>query len=203
MTQARRLGAEMVLARNVEALEQRGRVHAVRFDDGTEIEARAVVVATGVSYRLLEAPGLAELTGRGVFYGAAANDAPATEGDDVYIVGAANSAGQAALNLAQYAQRVVLLVRGDSLEKSMSQYLVERVTPPTTSRFVCRPRSGAAAATITWSGSCSPTDPPENEEGLRRTGCTPSSAPRLAPTGSATRSLATARASSSPGQTSP
>ena len=89
--------------------------------------ARAVVVATGVSYRLLEAPGLAELTGRGVFYGAAASDAPATKGDDVYIVGAANSAGQAALNLARYAKRVVMLVRGDALEKSMSQYLVERI----------------------------------------------------------------------------
>ncbi|HEY0521316.1 MAG TPA: FAD-dependent oxidoreductase, partial [Ilumatobacteraceae bacterium] len=126
-TQARRLGAEMVLARSVEALEQRGNVHTVRFDDGSEIDARAVVVATGVSYRLLEAPGLAALTGRGVFYGAAASDAPNTEGDDVYIVGAANSAGQAALNLARYARRVVMLVRGDSLEKSMSQYLVERI----------------------------------------------------------------------------
>ncbi|MEO7370028.1 MAG: FAD-dependent oxidoreductase, partial [Ilumatobacteraceae bacterium] len=69
VTQARRLGAEMVLARSVEALEQRGNVHGIRFDDGSEIEAHAVVVATGVSYRLLEAPGLAELTGRGVFYG--------------------------------------------------------------------------------------------------------------------------------------
>ncbi|MEY2417056.1 MAG: thioredoxin reductase, partial [Ilumatobacteraceae bacterium] len=127
VTQARRLGAEMVLARHVEALEPRGRVHGVRFDDGTEIEARAVVVATGCSYQLLEAPGLAELTGRGVFYGAAAGDAPATNGEDVYIVGAANSAGQAALNLAQHARRVVLLVRGDALEKSMSQYLVERI----------------------------------------------------------------------------
>ena len=94
VTQARRLGAEMVLARNVEALEQRGNVHGIRFDDGSEIEARAVVVATGVSYHLLEAPGLAELTGRGVFYGASASDAPGTEGEDVYIVGAANSASR-------------------------------------------------------------------------------------------------------------
>jgi thioredoxin reductase (NADPH) len=127
VTQARRLGAEMVLARNVEALEQHGNVHGIRFDDGSEIEARAVVVATGVSYHLLEAPGLAELTGRGVFYGASASDAPGTEGDDVYIVGAANSAGQAALHLARFARRVTLLVRGDNLEKSMSQYLVERI----------------------------------------------------------------------------
>ncbi|MGD9705374.1 MAG: FAD-dependent oxidoreductase [Acidimicrobiia bacterium] len=128
VTQARRLGAEMVLARGVAALEQRGCIHGVRFDDGTEIDARAVVVATGVSYHLLEAPGLAELTGRGVFYGASASDAPATAGDDVYIVGAANSAGQAALHLARHARRVVMLVRGSALERSMSRYLVERLS---------------------------------------------------------------------------
>jgi thioredoxin reductase (NADPH) len=126
--QARRLGAEMVLARAVEALEQRGNIHALRFDDGSEIEARAIIVATGVSYRLLAADGLAQLTGRGVFYGASANDSRATTGDDVYVVGAANSAGQAALDLAQYAKRVVMLVRGDSLVAGMSQYLVERIT---------------------------------------------------------------------------
>jgi thioredoxin reductase (NADPH) len=126
-TQARRLGAEMVLARSVVALEPRGCIHAIRFDDGSEIEARAVIVATGVSYRLLAADGLGELTGKGVFYGASANDARATAGDDVYIVGAANSAGQAALHLAQFAKRVVLLVRGDSLAAGMSQYLVERI----------------------------------------------------------------------------
>ena len=125
--QARRLGAEMVLARSVEALESRGSIHAVRFDDGAEIEARAVVLATGVSYRLLSGEGLADFTGRGVFYGASANDARSTEGGDVYIVGAANSAGQAALHLAQFARRVFVLVRGESLEASMSQYLVERV----------------------------------------------------------------------------
>ena len=125
--QARRLGAEMIVARGVEALEQRGSVHTVCFGDGTKVDARAVVIATGVSYRLLEGEGLAEHAGQGVFYGAAANDARSTEGSDVYIVGAANSAGQAALHLARYARRVTLLVRGDRLEKSMSQYLVERV----------------------------------------------------------------------------
>lgn len=126
-TQARRLGAELVLARAVEGLDQRGSVHAVRFADDTEIEARAVVIATGVSYRLLEAEGLAELSGRGVYYGASASDARAVEGDDVYVVGGANSAGQAALHLARYARRVVLVVRADALERSMSQYLVARV----------------------------------------------------------------------------
>jgi thioredoxin reductase (NADPH) len=127
VTQARRLGAEMILARGVVGIEQRGPVHAVRFDDGTEIDAKAVLIATGVSYRLLQAPGLAELTGRGVFYGAAASDAPNTTGDDVFIVGAANSAGQAALHLARFARRVVMIVRGDALDKSMSKYLVERI----------------------------------------------------------------------------
>ena len=126
-TQARRLGAEMVLARTVEHLEQRGSIHAIRFDDGTEVETRAVVIATGVSYRLLAAEGLADFTGRGVYYGASASEARSTEGDDVYIVGAANSAGQAALHLAQFARRVVMLVRGTSLAASMSRYLVERV----------------------------------------------------------------------------
>ena len=125
--QARRLGAEMVLARTVEALEPRGSIHAVRFDDGADIEARAVVLATGVSYRLLPGDGLADFTGRGVFYGASANDARATEGSDVYVVGAANSAGQAALHLAQYASKVVVVARGPSLGGSMSHYLVERV----------------------------------------------------------------------------
>ena len=126
-TQARRLGAEMVLARSVQSLESRGSIHALRFDDGTEIEARAVIVATGVSYQLLTADGLADFTGRGVYYGASANDARSTEGDDVYLVGAANSAGQAALHLSQYARRVVMLVRGASLDASMSKYLVDRV----------------------------------------------------------------------------
>ena len=126
-TQARRLGAEMVLARNVQALEPRGSIYALRFDDGTEIEARAVIVATGVSYQLLTADGLADFTGRGVYYGASASDARSTTGDDVYVVGAANSAGQAALHLAQYARRVVMLVRGESLDASMSKYLVDRV----------------------------------------------------------------------------
>jgi thioredoxin reductase (NADPH) len=127
VAQARRFGAEMVLARDAVGFETRGPVHAVRLGGDVEIEARAVLVATGVSYRLLDAPGLGELTGRGVYYGATASEAQACAGDDVYVVGAANSAGQAALNLARFARRVVLLVRSDALEKSMSQYLVERI----------------------------------------------------------------------------
>ena len=127
VTQARRFGAEMVLARDVVGFDARGPVRAVRLADGSEIEARTVLVATGVSYRLLEAPGLGDLAGRGVYYGADASDARACEGEDVYIVGAANSAGQAVLNFALFARRVVLLVRSGSLEATMSQYLVERI----------------------------------------------------------------------------
>src|SRR3954470_5501733 len=127
VAQAARFGAETVLAHDVAGFEQRGRVRAVRFLDGGEIEARAVVVATGVSYRRLEAPGIAELGARGVYYGASASEAVQCEGDEVYVVGAANSAGQAVLNFARYAKRVVMLVRGSSLEATMSEYLVQRI----------------------------------------------------------------------------
>jgi thioredoxin reductase (NADPH) len=127
VAQVRRFGAEMVLARDVVGLEARGPVRAVRFSDESAIEARTVLVATGVSYNLLDAIGLESLSGRGVYYGATANDARLCEGNDVYIVGAANSAGQAALNIARHARRVVLLVRSGALEKSMSHYLVERI----------------------------------------------------------------------------
>ena len=117
----------MVLARDADGFEVRGPVRAVRFDDGSAIEARTVLVATGVSYQILDAPGLVEFTGRGVYYGADASDASSVAGDDVYVVGAANSAGQAVLNLARHARRWCMLVRSDSLEKSMSMYLVERI----------------------------------------------------------------------------
>ena len=127
VAQVRRFGAEMVLARDVVGFESHGPVHAVRFSDESSVDARAVLVATGVSYRMMTAPGCQELVGRGVYYGATAADAKACEGDDVYVVGAANSAGQAVLNFARHAKRVVLLVRGDALEKSMSSYLVERI----------------------------------------------------------------------------
>jgi thioredoxin reductase (NADPH) len=128
IAQVSRFGAEMVLARDVTGFEARGPVRAVLFDGEGEIEARTLIVATGVSYRSLQTPGLAELTGRGVYYGVNASEANQTHGDDVYIVGAANSAGQAALNLARYAGRVVLVVRAATLLDTMSQYLADRIT---------------------------------------------------------------------------
>jgi thioredoxin reductase (NADPH) len=128
IAQAARFGAEMVLARDVISLETRGPVRAVLLDGSGEIEARALIVATGVSYRRLEAAGLDELTGRGVYYGVNAGEASQCKGDDVYIVGAANSAGQAALDLARFAKRVVLVARASTLMDTMSRYLVERIT---------------------------------------------------------------------------
>jgi len=127
VAQCLRFGAEMVVAVDVAGLETRGPVRAVTFADGNSIEARAVLVATGVSYRHLEAPGVNTFTGRGVYYGASAADAKQCEGEVVYMVGAANSAGQAVLNFSRSAKRVVLLVRGGSLEESMSAYLMDRI----------------------------------------------------------------------------
>ncbi len=127
LAQATRFGAEMVLARDVVGFEARGPARAVVLDGSGEIEARAVIIATGVSYRRLPAEGTTELTGRGVYYGVNARDASQCVDDDVYVVGAANSAGQAALNLARYAKRVVMVVRSDSLEATMSRYLIQRI----------------------------------------------------------------------------
>src|SRR3954447_19318824 len=138
VAQVTRFGAEMVLARDVVRFERRGPVHAVVLDGSGEIEARAVIVATGVSYRRLAAEGVEELTGRGVYYGATASDAVQCVGNDVYIVGPANSAGQAALNMARFAKRVVLVVRGASLEASMSTYLVDRITASANIEVRCR-----------------------------------------------------------------
>ncbi len=138
IAQVSRFGAEMVLARDVVGFETRGPVRTVLFDGSGEIEARALVVATGVSYRRLEAAGLDELTGRGVYYGVNASEASQCQGDDVYIVGAANSAGQAALNLSRFGKRVVLVVRAATLEATMSRYLVERIASAPNIDVRCR-----------------------------------------------------------------
>ena len=127
VAQAARFGAETVLARDVVGFEARGPVRAVRLDGQGEIEARAVLIATGVSYRRLDVPGFDALGVRGVYYGASASEALQCKGEDVYVVGAANSAGQAVLNFSRHAKRVVMVVRGARLEDHMSQYLVARI----------------------------------------------------------------------------
>ena len=125
--QALKFDVEMLTTRDVVALEQRGAARVVRFDDGTELAAHTVILATGVSYRMLGAPGLENLAGRGVFYGAATTEGPSCAGQDVYLVGGANSAGQAAMYFSGHARRVVLVVRGDSLDRSMSRYLIDQL----------------------------------------------------------------------------
>jgi thioredoxin reductase (NADPH) len=125
--QATKFGAEVLTTRDVTGLEVCGSARRVTFADGTSIDAHTVILATGVSYRRLDAPGLDELTGRGVYYGSALTEATACLGQDVYIVGGANSAGQAAVYLSRHAKSVTILVRGDSLEKSMSYYLIRQI----------------------------------------------------------------------------
>jgi thioredoxin reductase (NADPH) len=127
ITQARRLGAEMITVQEACALETRGPARLVRLTSGMELHSHAVVIATGVSYRRLEIAGLQELVGRGVYYGASVTEAPHVRDQDVYIVGGANSAGQAAVYFSRFARSVTLIVRADSLEKGMSRYLVDQI----------------------------------------------------------------------------
>ena len=125
--QAVKFEAEVLTTRDVVGVAARGGARVVRFGDGTELSAHALIIATGVSYRPLVGPGLAELTGRGVYYGSASTEAASCADTDVFIVGGANSAGQAALFFCRYARSVTLVVRGDTLERSMSYYLIQQI----------------------------------------------------------------------------
>jgi thioredoxin reductase (NADPH) len=127
VTQARRFGAEILSPMEAVKLETEGGYHVVTLSDGSTVASQALIVATGVSYRLLDVPGADRLAGAGLFYGAAITEALGVKGQDVFVVGAGNSAGQAALYLARYANSVTLLVRGKSLADSMSSYLIERI----------------------------------------------------------------------------
>ncbi len=125
--QAVKFGAELITAREVVGLEVCGSARVVRFDDGSSISAHSVLIATGVNYRHHPAPGVDEFTGRGVYYGSAMTEAADCADRDVYIVGGANSAGQAAVFLSRHACTVHILIRADSLEKSMSHYLIQQI----------------------------------------------------------------------------
>ena len=125
--QAAKFGAELITTRDVVGLDVNGSARTVRFADGDAFDAHTVILATGVSYRQLAAPGLDTLIGRGVFYGSALTEAASCAEQDVYIVGGANSAGQAAVYLARGARSVTIIVRAPSLERSMSYYLVQQL----------------------------------------------------------------------------
>ncbi len=125
--QARRLGAEILTPQEVMTVRVEGPYRIVKLSDGTELSCHALMVASGVSYRKLDVPGIERLTGAGVYYGAAMSEAVSCRDEDIYIVGGANSAGQAAMYFSRYAKRVTILVRADSLSKSMSQYLIDQI----------------------------------------------------------------------------
>jgi thioredoxin reductase (NADPH) len=125
--QAIKFGAELLTTSDATALASSGWTRVVSLRDGHKVAAHSVIIATGVSYRDLDAPGVADLAGRGVYYGSAPTEVEDCADRDVYIVGGANSAGQAAVFFSRVARSVTLLVRGDGLERSMSHYLIEQI----------------------------------------------------------------------------
>lgn len=127
VAQATRFGVEILTPQEVAGLRVEDPYRYIKLSDGTELSCHALLIATGVTYRKLDMPGIEALTGAGVYYGAAQSEALLYKGEDIYIVGGANSAGQAAMHFAKYAHSVNMLVRGDSLSKGMSQYLVDQI----------------------------------------------------------------------------
>jgi thioredoxin reductase (NADPH) len=126
-TQARRLGAELLSVSDVVSLKVEGAGRIVELTGGVQLSANTVLVASGVSYRMMAAPGFADYTGAGVYYGAALTEARSCEDQHVMVIGGANSAGQAAVHFSEFAGRVTMVVRADSLTKSMSHYLIEQI----------------------------------------------------------------------------
>ena len=127
VTQARRFGVEILAPQQAVGLRIDGPYRLVKLADGSEISCHALLIATGVQWRSLDVPGMERLQGAGVYYGAGPAEAISCKDEDVYIVGGANSAGQAAMYFSKYARRVVMLVRGESLARSMSQYLIDQI----------------------------------------------------------------------------
>jgi thioredoxin reductase (NADPH) len=126
VVQAERFGVE-ILSQAAVGVRVEGPYRIIRFSDGNEISCHALMVATGVQWRRLDVPGIERLQGAGIYYGGGATEALSCKGENVYVVGGANSAGQAAMNFAKYAERVVILVRGESLSSTMSQYLIDQI----------------------------------------------------------------------------
>jgi len=127
VTQARRFGVEILAPQEAVGLRLDGPYRVLKLADDSELSCHALLIATGVQWRSLDVPGMERLQGAGVYYGAGPTEAISCKDEDVYIVGGANSAGQAAMHFSKYARRVIMLVRGDSLAVSMSQYLIEQI----------------------------------------------------------------------------
>ncbi len=127
LTQAKRFGVEIISPQNGVSLRLEDPYRIVKLGDGSEISCHALLIATGLAWRKLDVPGLDRLTGTGVYYGAALTEAISCRDEHVFVVGGANSAGQAAIHFSQYASRVTMVVRADSLAKSMSRYLIDQI----------------------------------------------------------------------------
>jgi len=127
VVQAQRFGVEILAPQEATGIRTEGPYRIIRLADGNEISCHALMIASGVQWRRLDAPGIDRLQGAGVYYGGGATEAISCKGEKVYVIGGANSAGQAAMNFAKYAERVVILVRGTSLSSTMSQYLIYQV----------------------------------------------------------------------------
>jgi thioredoxin reductase (NADPH) len=127
VVQAQRFGVEILSPQEAAGVRVEGPYRIIKFIDGNEISCHALMIATGVQWRRLEAPGIDRLQGAGVYYGGGATEALSCKGEIVYVIGGANSAGQAAMNFAKYADRVVIVVRGSSLSSTMSQYLIDQI----------------------------------------------------------------------------
>ena len=127
VAQARKFGVEILAPQSVVNMRTEGPYRIIKLADDSEISCHALMIATGVQWRRLEAPGIDRLQGAGVYYGGGTTEALSCKGEMVYVVGGANSAGQAAMNFSKYAERVVILVRGDSLSSTMSQYLIDQI----------------------------------------------------------------------------
>ena len=127
VVQAKRFGVEILAPQEAVGVRVEGPYRIIKLADGNEISCHALMIASGGQWRRLEAPGVDRLQGAGVYYGGGSTEALSCKGEMVYVVGGANSAGQAAMNFAKYAERVVILVRGDSLSSTMSQYLIDQI----------------------------------------------------------------------------
>ena len=136
LQQARRLGAEILVTRSVTRID--AATHQVHLDGGDVLRTRTIILACGVSWRKLEIEGFDRLAGKGILYGAARSEAANTHGLDIHIIGAGNSAGQAAMFFSSHARSVTILYRGETLEKSMSRYLVDQVATRANIRVLCR-----------------------------------------------------------------
>ena len=126
-TQVQRLGAEILTAQEVTAVRVEGPYKVVTLSDGTELRSRALLIATGVTVRELDVPGIEPFVGGSVYYGAATSEAVHYQGGKVFVIGGANSAGQGAMFLSRFASEVTILIRADSLKESMSQYLIDQI----------------------------------------------------------------------------